>query len=511
MEIDPSASKPSNKLATKAQVLTSTATSLGSRRCALPLFFVAWTLFATGVAWWLIYSAGEDRIQPKLLFDSSQSAQIPVGEQIRRWLLIADLNFRGAYPWVLFAPYVIWLASCFLLERGRLRFSLPVHLAACALFAAASHILATHVVEKMNVVMVLKDRRQNTSLPAESVGTLANGDDEDPVRIHSYSSHVAGVKTEVVISTAGSVKAFELPPRINESDLMAEGFTTNRFITNRDSKNGTILATSPDKMIERFIGAPAVAGFSSMRSSWRYESRLFSNLLNVLAYCSLVGLAHAVYFYRRSRERERRAILLESNLAKARLHTLQAQLQPHFLFNALNAVATLLRSDARAAQEALTSFSELLRLALSQSEKKEVALIDDLRFVERYVEIQHTRLGDRFRYEQDVEPAALDCMVPALFLQPLVENALRHGIEPSSNPGLVRIIIKSQNDRLTIRVEDNGVGLSPSANKQKPGLGLSNLRERLQALYGDSQKMEFHSRPEGGVVVEIEIPLRAAL
>ena len=192
------------------------------------------------------------------------------------------------------------------------------------------------------------------------------------------------------------------------------------------------------------------------------------------------------------------------------MHALQAQLQPHFLFNALNAVATLLRRDARAAQEALTSFSELLRLALSQSDRQEVPLSEDLRFLERYVEIQQTRLGDRFRFEQSVEPAALDCLVPALLLQPLVENALRHGIEPSPRRGTVRVAVTRQSERLMLRVEDDGVGLMENKGQLQTGIGLSNLRARLEALYGNRQKVEMISRPEGGVAVQVEIPLREA-
>jgi LytS/YehU family sensor histidine kinase len=255
------------------------------------------------------------------------------------------------------------------------------------------------------------------------------------------------------------------------------------------------------------LEATAHAGW---RSSVRSDSQLFSSLLNVLAYGSLAGLVHAVYFYRRARERERRAVVLESNLAKARLHTLQAQLQPHFLFNALNAVSTLLHRDARAAQDALTSFSELLRLALNQSEKQEVFLREDLLFLERYVEIQRTRLGDRFAFEQTVEPSTLNCLVPTLFLQPLVENSIRHGIELSSNPGLVRIAIRPNGERLLLTVEDNGVGLAAAEQQRKTGTGLANLRARLEALYGRDQKLEVVSRPEGGVAVRLEIPLRHA-
>jgi sensor histidine kinase YesM len=181
-------------------------------------------------------------------------------------------------------------------------------------------------------------------------------------------------------------------------------------------------------------------------------------------------------------------------------------LQPHFLFNALNAVATLLRRDPRAAGETLAAFSDLLRLALSHSDKQEVLLRDDLRFVGRYVEIQQTRLGDRFRFEQNIDPSLLDYLVPALLLQPLVENALRHGIEPSSRPGVVRVDVEARGEQMVLRVTDNGAGIAQ--DKLGSGIGLSNLRERLQTLYGARQRVELTRRPEGGVMVEVEIPQR---
>jgi signal transduction histidine kinase len=481
----------------------------------LPLFFIAWTLFAVCVATWLIHSAGAEPVQPRLLFDSSTTSQVPIGEQVRRWLQIADLNFRGAYPWVLLAPYVVWLTSRFLLERGRLRISLPVHLAACALFAAASYTLTAHVSEKMNLVVVVADRKENLPIPWDLLtnAPTANLDSttfDGLPGTNNRGPHLAGVTKKVVVSAQGGMRDFELSVVTNEVTKSTNLARVRKFLTNWDSKALADLNPTLGENGSRQGFHSGAGSFSSIHSSWRYESRLFSQLLNILAYGSLVGLAHAVHFYGRYRERERRAALLESNLSRARLHALQAQLQPHFLFNALNAVATLLRRDARAAQEALTSFSELLRLALSQSDRQEVPLSEDMRFVERYVEIQQTRLGDRFRFEQSVEPAALDCLVPALLLQPLVENALRHGIEPLPRPGTVRVIVTRHSERLTLRVEDDGVGLEQSNGQSLTGIGLSNLRARLEALYGNRQKVEMSSRPEGGVAVRVEIPLREA-
>src|SRR5437867_5521726 len=140
---------------------------MARRRWRVALFFAAWTVFGFAVAWWLIRSAGTTPATPELLFDSSQAAQIPVGEQIRRWLKIADLNFRGAYPWVLMAPYIFWLASHFLLERHRLRVSLPVHLLGCILFAAASYALTSRVMEKKKIMVMMTHRTEGPAAPRE--------------------------------------------------------------------------------------------------------------------------------------------------------------------------------------------------------------------------------------------------------------------------------------------------------------------------------------------------------
>ncbi len=243
-------------------------------------------------------------------------------------------------------------------------------------------------------------------------------------------------------------------------------------------------------------------------------------VLDLLAYGAISGLVHSVNFYGRLRERERRALVLETHLAKARLSTLQAQLQPHFLFNSLNAVTTLLRRDPRLAETTLVALSELLRLALSQTEKQETTLREELEFVRRYLEIQRTRFGDKLRVEEDLEPQSLDCRVPTLVLQPLVENAIRHGIEPGDRPGTVRVGAARQDGRLVLTVEDDGVGLAgdsanagaannfavPGSQRARTGIGLANLRGRLQALYGDRQRLELRPRAGGGVAVRVELP-----
>ena len=274
-----------------------------------------------------------------------------------------------------------------------------------------------------------------------------------------------------------------------------------------------------------------------------------SILLDLFAYGAIVGLAHSVHFYRRYREREHRAILLEASLAKARLNALQTQLRPHFLFNSLNAIVTLLRRDPRLAESTLMALSDLLRLTLSQSDKQEVTLREELQFVQSYVEIQQIRFGDKLHFEQNIQAAMLDCLVPSLLLQPLIENAIRHGIEPSDDAGSLRLTAQQENARLVITVEDDGVGMGAkgesaskpeledsiadfpvgtvdngrsssalitasrvqcSASKSGSGIGLSNLRARLEALYGCSYKLELGPREPTGVALRIEIPFRPA-
>jgi sensor histidine kinase YesM len=205
-----------------------------------------------------------------------------------------------------------------------------------------------------------------------------------------------------------------------------------------------------------------------------------------------------------------RAAALEHQLIKARLNTLQTQLHPHFLFNALNAISTLMRRDPRAAHDTLMSFSELLRMALGHSSRLEVPLSEDLAFLRRYVEIQQLRLGDRFHFEELIPTEFLEVLVPTLLLQPLVENAIQHGIDPSPGPGTVRVIVEAAGEKLRVIVEDNGVGLSSEEGRRTKGtgIGLGNLRQRLESLYGSSHRFEYGLRETGGVVVRVEIPLR---
>lgn len=233
--------------------------------------------------------------------------------------------------------------------------------------------------------------------------------------------------------------------------------------------------------------------FSAMRAKF-----------NIPIYWIIVSIVHTLTFYRRSHERERRALELESSLASARLQALRMQLHPHFLFNTLNAIATLVHKDPQAADEMITNLGELLRATLDTSDQ-EIPLRRELDFLARYLEIQQVRFGDRLRVEKKIDAAALDGLVPTLILQPLVENAVRHGIEPQTGAGLVQIRAQHSGEVLRLTVHDSGAGPKQHAQAQE-GIGLANTNGRLQALYGERARLMFTSESEGGFSVELEIP-----
>ncbi|MBI5383877.1 MAG: histidine kinase [Verrucomicrobia bacterium] len=247
--------------------------------------------------------------------------------------------------------------------------------------------------------------------------------------------------------------------------------------------------------------AASLAGFSEIFDPLLVKTFHF----NVLVYWIVVGLSSGLDYYRKFRERELRTIELEKRLAEARLQTLQTQLNPHFLFNTLNAIATLMHRDVDAADRMLVRLSELLRFALDATDTQEVALRRELEFLSRYLEIEQIRFGDRLSVEHEIAPDTLDALVPNLILQPIVENAIRHGIERHAAKGRITLRAQRERDRLLLRVQDNGAGLRQQSRTHK-GIGLANARERLRHLYGQAQRLELCSGSGKGLLVEIELP-----
>ena len=231
----------------------------------------------------------------------------------------------------------------------------------------------------------------------------------------------------------------------------------------------------------------------------------------VLTYWAIVGVGHARDYYRRYRERELRASQLEARLAQTQLQVLKMQLHPHFLFNTLHAVSTLMHKDVEAADRTIARLSDLLRMTLENAGVQEVPLKQELEFLQPYLEIEQIRFPDRLRVKTDIDPLALDALVPNLILQPLVENAIRHGIALSPTAGRIEIRARRAGDSVEIHVRDDGPGLPAGPPEGlKEGLGLANTRARLEQLYGPAQRFEVANAPEGGWVVAMTIPFRTA-
>ena len=200
-----------------------------------------------------------------------------------------------------------------------------------------------------------------------------------------------------------------------------------------------------------------------MGSFWPpFGSAIMRINFSVAVYVIIACVAHAAASSRRAKERETQALALAAGLTRAKLDALRLQLQPHFLFNTLNAISALVHRDPRAADELIADLSELLRLSL-ESSANEVPLSRELEILDRYLAIEQTRLGDRLRVTREIDPAVLEVLVPTFILQPLAENAVRHGIEPRCEPGRVTITARAAGDLLELIVADDGVGLRPPA------------------------------------------------
>jgi signal transduction histidine kinase len=246
------------------------------------------------------------------------------------------------------------------------------------------------------------------------------------------------------------------------------------------------------------------------RANWAevYSTVILSRLVSgAFTYGAVLGVATTLGYHRQVREREVRAAQLEAQLALAQVQALKMQVHPHFLFNTLHAVTVLIREDPIAATRVVTRLGDLLRLTLSRATTAQVSFRRELEILTLYLEIERTRFHDRLEIAYDVQPATLGALVPDLVLQPLVENAIRHGVSP--NPGAGRIELRSRRDGdwLTLEIRDNGAGL-PHGRVRPDGIGLSTTRARLERLYGDRQELTLENLPDGGCVARIRIPFQ---
>src|SRR5688572_11605706 len=231
--------------------------------------------------------------------------------------------------------------------------------------------------------------------------------------------------------------------------------------------------------------------------------------LTLPVYWAIIGLQHAVDYYRQARAREVRAARLETRLLSSQLQALQQQLHPHFLFNTLHAISTLVHRDPDKADLMIEKLSDLLRITLRKVGVHEVELAEELEYLRAYLDIEQVHFGPRLLINYRIDVAALDVLVPTLILQPLVENAIRHGLEPQVRGGSLTIEAQADGDTLWLRVHDNGVGFARGVQR-RDGLGLANTRSRLDRLYGEQAAVTMRENPGGGVLVDLYLPLRRA-
>jgi signal transduction histidine kinase len=257
-----------------------------------------------------------------------------------------------------------------------------------------------------------------------------------------------------------------------------------------------------------YLDPPRQAGLTYAAYMTNVSLRWFH--VELLIYGAILAIGYAVDYYAKYKDREVRTSQLEAQLAQARLNALKAQLQPHFLFNTLNAIATLVRkNDNASAVKMIAGLSEMLRLALDSAGAQEVTLREELELAERYLAIEQVRFQDRLRVTIAMSPETLDALVPNLVLQPLVENAVRHGIARLPAAGRLEVCAESADGVLRVRVRDDGPGPpadgTPTTGR---GVGLRTTRERMRQLYGTRFKLELNRAEGGGSEAVLELPLR---
>lgn len=245
------------------------------------------------------------------------------------------------------------------------------------------------------------------------------------------------------------------------------------------------------------------ASMPQQLANWMLTSLPYS----VFMYFAVLGCVYAFTYFAEARAREAHAARLSSQLAESRLNALRMQLNPHFLFNSLNAIGVLVRDQQTAAASRMIELlADVLQTVLRADSRHEIPLGDEIRFVEQYLAIEQVRFSDRLRVAWSVDASVRSALVPGFILQPLVENALRHGIAKRSEPGTIEIAAHREGDSLVLSVTDDGPGVPASPNEA--GVGLTNTRERILTMYGPVASLVLDSRHRVGTVATIRLPYR---
>ena len=411
------------------------------------------------------------------------------------WTDAARSAFRVWFPWVLLSPIAVILAERFRFDRGSWRRSLVIHLAACFFLTIAYAGLL--------------------SLASPALFILSTGGVDGGIGIVSTNGQILPGKP----GFGDSVQGIGLPP---PPPFPA---SSNAVIFSPGKPHAgvgppmTLSAASgpvtlgPREGLPPFPPPAGGVGFLNFRPINKWTQFLHLVMLRmqftIPTYLCIICICWVINHFQETSERERRTLELETRLTQANLQALKMQLQPHFLFNTLNAISSLIHENPKVADDMVGSLSQFLRTTLDVSSENEVPLRSELRFVDRYLEIQQTRFGDRLHVRREVDPKTMDALVPPLILQPLLENAIRHGIESREAGGTVTVQAVREGDLLRLQISDDGEGFKGGQLMEiQTGIGLSNTKTRLQELYGDKHQFKMTANQSTGVCVEIEFPFR---
>lgn len=261
------------------------------------------------------------------------------------------------------------------------------------------------------------------------------------------------------------------------------------------------------------IDAPPSATATSFFDN--FFGKFFNGVyLGVMVYGLIVFAIQALIFYQDFRAAEEQKLRVTAQLARAELHALKMQLQPHFLFNTLHSISSLVLEEPAKANTMIARLGDFLRLTLEHSEQQFVTLKEEIEFARCYLEIEQARFSDRLVVGFDVAAESLTAQVPHLILQPLVENAVQHAIAPHASGGSIKISAEKSGDTIRVEIADSGGGISKTPNSisnDEKGVGLANVRGRLQQLYGSNHRFELNNNPAGGLTVVLEIPFVAEI
>lgn len=427
------------------------------------------------------------------------------------WSAAVGSAFRDWYPWVLLSPGAVILAGRFRFDRGEWRRSLAIHAAACVLFTLAYQGL-----------LILAYPRPYLLSTGGMVG-VSSGADVGPPGLPPPDV-VAGVTSALPIASP-DVSVFGEAGGVGFSARSNAVVFRRENIFNIGAGPASLPPEADTVFVRRTEGPPpADGGTPGVGSGFHIDFRTFGSVnlwqsflhmaalrtqFTVPIYLCIVCVCWVIGHFQESGEREHRTLELETRLTKANLQALKMQLQPHFLFNTLNSISSLVHENPGVADDMIASLSQFLRTTLDVSAKNEVPLRTELEFVDRYLEIQQIRFGDRLRVCREIDPAVIDALVPPLILQPLVENAIRYGIESRETGGTVTICAQREGDVLRLEIVDDGEGFS-GGQMLEPGngIGLSNTKARLQELYGARHQLKITANNPTGARVKIEIPFK---